>query len=280
MEMPISHLRLYLTELCVLLTLTLAVGSGVSHAQSTTSKGVKGRPSSARITAWDHEVSAAKDLLVEQFGGVNPRSKIIILDSADWSHSSRGLLNFTVFVCDPDSAPTEEQQKDILTRYKIHCSLLRIYANFLMGGSQLGPVPNWITIGRPDLDKRWNDLSAILLAHPEWSKIEIEDTMRRAGVKYGADSHDEIVGHVYETMKRLKPFLGKLAFDSVDYFPPILTDKSDPGAPAWVAKVHPLGQDKTKSWARYVISFNAFDGALEGETTFNELGSSESIKPH
>jgi hypothetical protein len=278
METRTSNSSPYLNELCILLALTIGVGSGVSQAQATTSKGDKGRPLPPQITEWNHEVSAARYLLVQQFPGVNPKSKIIILDNADWSHLSAGLLHFTVFVCDPDSAPNEEQRKDILTRYKIHCSALTMYADFLMGGSQLGRVPNWIIIGRPDLDKQWKELSAILLSHPEWSNVQVEDMMRGSGVKFGADSHDKVISPIRDSVKKLEPFLGKLAIDSVDYSPPILTDKSQPGPPAWVAKVHPLGQNKTRSWARYVLAFNAFDGALESVTTFNELGSSDSVR--
>lgn len=280
METRLSNSNPYLNKVCLLLAFTISVGSGVSRAQATASNGAKGQLLPPQITEWNHEVSAAKHLLVEQFSGVSPRSKTIILDNQDWSHLSTGLLHFTIFVCDPDLAPNEEQREDILTRYKIHCSALTMYADFLMGGSPLGHVPNWIIIGRPDLDKRWKALSAILLSHPEWSNVQVEDMMRGSGVMFGADSRDKAITSIRDSLRKLEPFLGTVSIDSVDYSPPILTDKSQPGPPAWVANVHPLGQNKTKSWARYVLAFNAFDGALQSERTFIELGSSESASPH
>jgi hypothetical protein len=143
-----------------------------------------------------------------------------------------------------------------------------MFADFLMGGTQLGPVPGHINIGRPDLDKRWSELSTTLQAHPEWSKAQKEDAMRQAGVKYGENSHDEVIGPINDSMKKLEPFLGRLITDSVDYSPPVQLVSSKLSTPAWEVEAHPAGQDKKKPWTAYVLIFSAFDGSFESERRF------------
>lgn len=267
MEIRISHSILrFLTETYLLLALVITMASSGGFAEAPSKGRTRGGPLPTQTTEWHNEVSAGVHFLHQLFSDVNPKSKMIILDNRDWGHSQGGLLAFMVYVCEPDSPPTEEQQRDILTAYNIHCSSLTMYADFLMGGSQLGRVPASVIIRRPALDKRWNELSAILLSHSEWSKTQVEDAMRKAGVKYGGDSHDEVLGPIHDSLKKLQPFLGKLIIDSIDYSPPNRpTDAKELLPPVWRVEAHPSGQDKKKPWTTYVLIFDAFDGAFESE---------------
>jgi hypothetical protein len=277
MEIRISHSILRfrgLTETWLLLAFALAIGSSDGHAQSVSKGAARARLSPAHITGWEYDLSGALNFLHQLFPDLNPKSKTIILDDGPWGHSPAGLLpagllSFTTYVCEPDLPPTEEQRLDIVSRYEIHCSAVTMYANFLMSGSQLGRVPSHIIIGRPAFNKRWSDLSAILQAHPGWSRAQVEDAMRAAGVKYGQGSRDEVIGSIHGSVKKLQPFLGKLVIDSMDYSPPDLPLSSkELSPPAWRVEAHPAGQDKAKPRIKYVLIFSAFDGAFESEMKF------------
>jgi hypothetical protein len=137
-----------------------------------------------------------------------------------------------------------------------------------MGGSQLGPVPIWILTRRPAIEKRWNELATLLSAHPEWSKAQVEDSMKASGVKYGADSHNKVLGPILDSLNKLEPFLGKLTIDSMDYAPPRLTDTKELLPPAWIVKVRQSVRDARKPVTTYVLTFNVFDGAFESEQKF------------
>jgi len=92
--------------------------------------------------------------------------------------------------------------------------------------------------------------------------------MRASGAKYGEGSEDEFHGLLLDSLKKLEPFLGKLAIDKMKYVPPDLTNKNEPEPPAWRVGVHLSGQDKSRPWTRYVLVFNVFDGAFESEQKF------------
>jgi hypothetical protein len=274
METRIFHSRL--NEACLLLALVMAT-STQAHTQSLPTGGQTHPP--LRITQWKEDLPGAVHFMHELFPDINPMSKSIILNNLDWKSSPAGTSAFTIYICEPDSANRDEEvRKRLLTRYDIQCAALTMRATFFMTGSPLGPVPRGIMIGRPDIDERWNETAALLISHPEWSDVQIENAITAAGVKYGRGSRSEVVAPIYKILNQLEPFFGRLVIDSIDYTGPILSDKSQPGPPAWVVKAHPSGQDKTKSWIRYVLAFSAFTGALESETTFEELGSSEPSK--
>lgn len=274
MEIRISHSRLRKSRTCLLLACVLATVSIKSYAQAVSKTNEQGNPSPARMTEWEDDVSGATHFLHELFPDINPKSKSIIENNRDWRSSPGGIGAFTIYVCEPDfPSRNEELKHDFLTRFDIQCSVLTIQATFLMSGSQLGPVPAEIFIGRPAIDKRWSELAALLLAHPSWSEGQVEDAMKASGVKYGKGGHNDFVSLLHDAWPKLEAFFGKLKLDSMYYSPPILTDPSQPVAPAWVARVHPSEQDMTKSGTRYLLMFNAFDGTFESEQIF-PLGSS------
>jgi hypothetical protein len=239
-----------------------------SQAQFASKTSEQAAPSPARITEWEDDVSGAMHFLHELFPDISPKSKSIIQNNRDWRSSPGGIASFTIHVCEPDFASrNEELQRDFFARHDIQCSVLTIEATFLISGSQLGPVPAQIFIGRPTIDKHWSELAALLLAHPKWSEAQVEEAMMASGVKYGKGAHNDFIGLLHDAWPKLEVFFGKLKLDSVYYFPPVLTDP-EPVAPAWVAKVHPSEQDMTKSGTSYTLVFNAFDGAFESEQIF------------
>ena len=263
---------LRLTEAYLLLAFLAAIGIGEGHAQAARKVRTQGSVSPARITEWQDGVSGGLNLLHTLFPNVDLKSKTLILNNEDWGHPSSKLFSFTIFVCDPNPYPSEGQQQDLLNSYMLHCSGPSMFADFLMGGTQLGPVPGHINIGRPDLDRRWSELSATLQAHPEWSKAQKEEAMRGAGVKYGENSHDEVIGLINDSMKKLEPFLGKLIMDSIDYSPPVQSLSSEGlSIPVWEVDTHPAGQDKKKPWTEYTLIFSAFDGSFESERNFIKI---------
>src|SRR5436305_171459 len=67
----------------------------------------------AQMTEWDDAVPAAVRFLHELFPDINPRSRVLIEDNDEWSHSQRRLNTFTINVCDPVFS----------TELKIHCSV-------------------------------------------------------------------------------------------------------------------------------------------------------------
>lgn len=203
------------------------------------------------------------------FPEINPRSKSIIQNNLDWRMSPGGVVSFMIDVCEPDvpnPKRNEEDARDFFTHSDIQCSVRTIQADFLMTNSQLGPVPAHIFIWRPDIEKRWSELAALLVAHPDWSEEQVEKTMKAFGVKYGKASHDDVIGLVHDTWPKLEIFFGKLKLDSMEYFPPLLTEPKLPVGPSWIIKAHPSEQDPTKPRNSYTLTFNSFDGAFEGET--------------
>lgn len=118
------------------------------------------------------------------------------------------------------------------------------------------------------MEKRWNEIATLLTAHPEWSKAQVEDSMRASGVKYGADSHNRVLGPIRDSLKKLDPFLGRLTIDSMDYAPPRLTETKELLPPAWIVNVHQSVKDARKPVTTYVLTFNVFDGAFESEQKF------------
>lgn len=262
----------HFTEVCLLFAFAVATAEG--HAEVASKGVVQTRRSPVQITEWEDGVSGGLNFLHQLFPDTNPGSKEIILNNENWGHYSggplpKGLLSFAIFVCQPDLSPSEEQRQDLLNRYKLHCSVLTMFADILLSSSQLGKVPSHINIGRPALDKRWSELSAVLLAHPKWSPAQVEQAMQAAGVKYGKNGHDEVLGPIEDSVKKLEPFLGKLTIDSIDYSPPsqlLSSNKLSP--PVWRVEAHPSGQDKRKPWTTYVLIFSAFDGAFESEHSF------------
>jgi len=275
MEIRISHLRSRLSKACLLSALVMALSSMDVLCQAIPKGTKQNRHSSTQINEWRDDVAGAIHFLHELFPDINPVSKSIMLNNLNWKSSPGGTSAFTMYVCQPDlPTPHTDLHPNSFSGHDIQCSVLTMHATFFMSHSQLGPVPRSIAIGRPDLDKRWSELSALLSAHPEWSEVQMDQAMKDSGVKYPAASRSEVSLPIHKALDTLEPFLGKLAIDSMDYSPPILTDKSQPDPPLWVVKVHALGQDRTRSWTRYVLVFSAFDGALQSETTFDELGSS------
>jgi len=85
-----------------------------------------------------------------------------------------------------------------------------------MTGSQLGPVPAHIFIWRPNIEKRWSELAALLFAHPSWSEEQVEEAMKASGVKYGKDAHSDVVGLIHDAWPKLAIFFGKLKLDSMN----------------------------------------------------------------
>ena len=278
METRISHSiprLLHFTDVCLLLAFLVTIGGGEGKAQAVSKGGVQPSLSDGRITEWEDSVTGALHFLHRLFPDIDPKSKTIILDNNRWGHgpaesddiklghSSTRLFSFAVFVCEPNETLSGEQSRDTLNNRTLHCSELMIFADILLSSSQLGLVPSHINIGRPAADKRWDELSATLLAHPQWSKAQKEEAMRLAGVKYGENSHDEVIGPINDSVRKLKPFLGNLVIDSVDYLPPsqpLSSSKLLP--PVWNVEAHPLGQDQKKRSIKYVLVFNAFDGSL------------------
>jgi hypothetical protein len=271
----ISHYsRLRRSRTSLLLVLVLAAASIRGHAQAAPKAAEQDQ--SARLTEWEDDVSGAMHFLHELFPDINPKSKSIIENNRDWRSSPEGIGSFAVHVCEPDFASrNEELQRDFFTRYDLQCSVLTTEATFLMTGSQLGPVPAQIFIRRPSLDKRWSELAALLVAHPKWSQEQVEDAMAASGVKYGAGGHNAVVGLLHDVWPKLEIFFGNLKLDSMDYFPPLLTDPKQPVSPSWVIKAHPSEQDMSKPWISYTLTFNAFDGAFESAQIFTQAGSSE-----
>jgi hypothetical protein len=259
------------------LLLVLAVTGSITetHAQSSIKHQGAAKPSTTKITEWQDEASAGIHFLHQIFPDINPRSKIIVLDNQDWRHSPSGLYSFGIFVCEPEPPPTDEQRRDILTRFDIHCSTLTIWADFLMGGSQLGRVPDWILIGRPNQDKHSSELSALLQAHQEWTETQVEDAMRTAGVKYGKGSRAEVIALIRYSVRNLEPFLGRLRIDSIDYSFVRPADGKEFLPPAWRVEAQPLGQDTKKPWTTYVLVFSGFDGTFQSETKFLRLPKSQ-----
>jgi len=178
------------------------------------------------------------------------------------------MVAFRINICEPDVPDpnrNEEEARDFFVHPDIQCSVLTIQADFLMTGSQLGPVPAHIFIWRPNIEKRWSELAALLFAHPSWSEEQVEEAMKASGVKYGKDAHNDVVGLIHDAWPKLEIFFGKLKLDSMEYSPPLLTDPKVPLGPSWIIKVHPSEQDPTKPRNSYTLTFNSFDGAFEGE---------------
>jgi hypothetical protein len=247
----------------------------MSPAQGTSKIGEQGSPSPARITEWAGGVSRAMHFLHEFFPDIDPGSKSIIENNRDWRSSPEGIGAFTIFVCNPDfPSRNEELQHDFFTRYDIQCSVLTVEADFLMTGSQLGPVPAHIYIIRPTIQKRWSELAALLVAHPNWSDAQVEDAMNASGVKYGKGGHNAVIGLLHDAWPKLEFFLGKLKVDSMYYSPPNLAHPEQPVSPGWVVTAHPSEQDMTKPWTQYMLTFNVFDGSFESEQIFTR-GSSD-----
>jgi hypothetical protein len=123
-------------------------------------------------------------------------------------------------------------------------------------------------VGRPAVEKHWKDLAALLLAHPDWAKGQVANTMRRAGMKYGEDSKDDVIQVIDVSLRKLAPFLGKLSIDSIDYAPQHLTETNELLPPAWIVNAHPSEQDTAKPITTYVLTFSAFDGVFQSEQKF------------
>ena len=192
--------------------------------------------------------------------------------------SPGGMVAFRIDICEPDvSNPNrnEEEERNFFAHPDIQCSVLTMSATFLMTGSQLGPVPASIGIWRPDIEKRRSGLAALLVAHPNWSEAQVEEAMKASGVKYGKGAHDDVMGLVHDARPKLEIFFGKLKLDSMEYFPPLLTEPKLPVGPSWIIKAHPSEQDPTKPRNSYTLVFNSFDGAFESEMIGPVAGSSE-----
>jgi len=241
----------------------------MSHAQATSKAAEQGAPSPAQITEWEDAVSGAIHFLHELFPGINPKSKSSIENNRDWRSSPYGTGSFMIDICEPDvSNPNrnEEEARDFFTHPDIQCSVLTMSATFLMTGSQLGPVPASLGIWRPDIEKRRSELAALLVAHPDWSEEQVEKAMKASGLKYGKGAHNDVVALLHDAWPKLEIFFGKLKLDSIEYFPPLLTEPKLPVGPSWIINVHPSEQDPTKPRSSYTPTFNSFDGAFEGET--------------
>lgn len=248
------------------------------HAQATSKATEQGLTSPARIAEWEDDVSGAILFLHQMFPDINPKSKSIVENNRDWRSSPGGVGSFSIDICEPDvpnRKRNEEEARNFFTHPDIQCSVLTIQANFLMTGSQLGPVPASIGIWRPDIEKRWGELAAMLVSHPEWSEAQVEEAMKASGVKYGKSAHNDVIGLVHDAWPKLEVFFGKLKLDSMEYFPPLLTESKLPVGPSWIIKVHPSEQDPTKPRNSYTLTFNSFDGAFEGETIGPVAGSSD-----
>jgi hypothetical protein len=274
MEIRNLHSRLRKDWACLLLAVVFVAISSKSYGQAASMTGGQGSASPARITEWEDDVSGAFHFLHVLFPDIDPKSKSIIQNNRDWGTSPGGIGSFTIHICDPDfPSRNEELQRDFFTRYDIQCSVLRIEATFLMSSSQLGPVPTQISIFRPDLDKRWRGLAALLVAHPNWSEAQMEEAMKASGVKYGASGHNDMIGLLQDVWPKLEVFFGKLKLNSMEYFPPFLKEPSQPVAPSWLVRVHPVEQDVTKPRTEYLLIFNAFDGTFESEHIFTHRAS-------
>lgn len=268
MEIRISHSRLRKSRTCLLLAFVLA-GVGITHAQAPSKAAEQGAPSPAQITEWEDAVSGAIHFLHELFPDINPKSKSIIENNRDWMSSPYGTGSFTIDICEldiPNPNRNAEEARNFFTHPDIQCSVLTIQAGFLMTGSQLGPVPASIGIWRPDIEKRRSELAALLVAHPNWSEAQVEKTMKASGVKYGKGAHNDVTGLLHDAWPKLEVFFGKLKLDSMEYFPPLLTEPKLPVGPSWIINAHPSEQDPTKPRNSYTLTFNSFDGAFEGET--------------
>jgi hypothetical protein len=244
-------------------------GVGVIHAQATSKATEQGAPSTARITEWEDDVSGAILFLHQLFPDINPKSKAIVQNNLEWRMSPGGMVAFRINICEPDVPNPNrnaEEARDFFAHPDIQCSVLTIQADFLMTGSQLGPVPAHIFIWRPSIEKRRSELAALLLAHPDWSEEQAEEAMKASGVRYGKGAHNDVIGLIHDAWPKLEIFFGKLKLDSIEYFPPLLTEPKLPVGPSWIVKVHPSEQDPTKPRNSYTLVFNSFDGAFESET--------------
>jgi hypothetical protein len=275
METRISHSRRRRTRTCFLLVV-FAAFSDSGYAQAAAKAGKRGQPAPAQIAGWEDDVSGAIYFLHELFPDLHPASKSIIENNRDWRSSPGGIGAFRINICEPDvPSRNEEAQRDFFAHYEIQCSALTIQADFLMTGSQLGPVPAHIFIWRPSIEKRRSELAALLVAHPSWSEEQVEEAMKAAGVKYGKGAHNDVIGLLHDAWPKLEIFFGKLKLDSIEYFPPLLTEPKLPVGPSWIIKVHPSEQNPTKPRNSYTFVFNSFDGAFESETIGPGAGSSE-----
>lgn len=277
MEIRISPSRLRRSRTCLLLAFTLA-GVGIVHPQATQKTVKQGAPSPARVTEWEDDVSGAILFFHQFFPDINPKSKSVIQNNNDWMSSPGGVGSFRIDVCEPDVPNhnrNEEEARDSFTHPRIQCSVLTIEADFLMTGSQFGPVPAHIFIWRPDIEKRRSALAALLVAHPNWSEEQVEEAMKASGVKYGKGAHNDVIGLLHDALPKLETFFGKLKLDSIEYFPQLLTEPKLPVGPSWIIKVHPTEQDPTKPQNSYTLTFNSFDGAFEGETIGTMAGPSD-----
>jgi hypothetical protein len=246
----------------------MLAGVGIIHAQANPKSAEQSAASPARITEWEDDVSGAILFLHQLFPDINPKSKSIIQNNRDWRSSPAGVGSFTVDICEPDvSNPNrnEEEARGFFAHPDIQCSVLTIQAGFLMTSSQLGPVPASIGIWRPDIEKRRSELAALLVAHPKWSEAQVEEAMKTSGVKYGKSAHHDVNRLLHDAWPKLEIFFGKLKLDSMEYFPPLLTEPKLPVGPSWIIKVHPFEQDPTKPRNSYTLTLNSFDGAFEGE---------------
>jgi hypothetical protein len=165
----------------------------------------------------------------------------------------------------PNRDRNEEEARDFFTHPDIQCSVLTIEADFLMTGSQLGSVPAHIFIWRPDIEKRCSKLASLLVAHPNWSEAQVEEAMKASGGKYGKGAHNDVSGLIHDAWPKLEMFFGKLKLDSMEYFPPLLTEPKLPVGPSWIINSHHSEQDPAKPRNSYTLTFNAFDGSFEGE---------------
>lgn len=277
MEMLTLHLRLRRSRTSLLLAFILA-SVGIVRAQATPNPAKQGAPSPARITEWEDDVSGGILFLHQLFPDINPKCKSIVENNLEWRMSPGGMVAFSIDICEPDVPNrnrNEEDARDFFTHPDLQCSVLTIQADFLMTGSQLGPVPAHIFIWRPDIEKRRSELAALLVAHPDWSEEQVEETMKASGVKYGKNAHNDVIGLLHDAWPKLEIFFGKLKLDSMEYFPPLLTQPKQPVGPSWVIQAHPSEQDSTKPRNSYTLVFNSFDGAFESETIGPPAGPSD-----
>ena len=277
MEIKLFHSRLRSSSTSLFLALILA-GVGITHAQVAPKAAGQSAASPARIAEWEDDVSGAILFLHQMFPNINPKSKSIIQNNRDWRSSPGGIGSFRIDICEPDlSNPNrnEEEARDFFAHPDIQCSVLAIQAGFLMTGSQFGPVPASIGIWRPDIEKRRSELAALLVADPNWSEEQVEEAMKAFGVKYGRAAHNDVIGLIQDAWPKLEIFFGKLKLDSIEYFPPHLTEPKLPVGPSWIVNVHPSEEDPTKPRNSYTLRFNSFDGAFEGETIGPVAGPSD-----
>jgi hypothetical protein len=277
METRILHLAHRLIKASGLVALILVVAGSIPSAGQTPTTDQKGKqPLPHQITAWEDDVSGAIQLLHTAFLDIDSKSKMVIVNNRDWGHSAGGMMAFRVDVCEPDFPNrTAELQHDFLTRYDMQCSVLALSADFLMSGSQLGPVPAWVRIWRPEFDKRWRELATLLASHPEWSEAQVADALKASGVKYGAWNRSGVEMLIHNALPKLEPFFGKLTVDSIAYSPFDVENHENPRPPAWLIEVHPAGQDKRRPQTSYVLTFNIFDGIFESEAIYTEPGSAK-----